>query len=274
MTTQEQSYLNTLRSILLNGTERPDRTGTGTYSKFGERMTFDLQEGFPLLTTRKLFFQGIVSELLWFLSGSTNIQDLPEYVRHWWEPWADEEGEVGPLYGKQMRYTDEYIGGQFARTIDQIRTLVKGIEKRPYSRRHVLSTWNVGELHKMALPPCHGLVTQFYVREGDYLDCQMYQRSGDMFIGVPNNIASYSLLTHLIAHVCGLRAGTFTHVLGDAHIYLNHRDQVWTQLARPPRSAPNLGLNPAIGEFGEFGEDDIILKDYDPHPSISAPVAV
>lgn len=273
------AYLNLLHDVYTHGQDRPDRTDTGVRSLPFERMRFSFEDGFPILTTKEVFFKGVTAELLWFLSGSESIDDLPEYVRHWWEPWADEDGQVGPLYGSQMRdWGSRQTSLGYMHGIDQVDRIIQQLQHNPYSRRHVISTWNVEDLDDMALHPCHGLVIQFWVEEGessdDILHMQMYQRSGDMFIGVPVNISSYSLLLALIAHCVGMVPGTFTHVLGDAHIYHNHIEQVEEQFTREPRGRPTLQLNENIGDIDQFMVDDIDLVGYNPHPSISAPVAV
>ena len=259
-------YHSLLREILRWGEQRSDRTGTGTLSLFGERMRFDLQDGFPLVTTKKIHVDSVIAELLWFLSGSTNTHDLDCSI---WDEWADECGDLGPVYGAQWRSWPDGDGAQ----VDQIAQVIESIRHNPESRRHIVSAWNVSDLDEMALPPCHVLF-QFYVREDRYLDCQLYQRSGDMFLGVPFNIASYALLTSMIAEVTGLEPGEFVHVLGDAHIYENHTDQVATQLDRTPYDLPRLGLNPEITEIDDFSREDIAIVDYDYHPHIPAPVAV
>ncbi len=263
-----EQYLDLCRNILERGTDRPDRTGTGTRSLFGWQMRFDLRAGFPLLTTKRLNIKAITHELLWFLRGETNIESLNEAGVHIWDAWADGKGELGPVYGRQWRAWSAADG----RSVDQIRILVEGIRKHPSSRRHIVSAWNVGELDRMALPPCHGLF-QFYVADGG-LSCQLYQRSGDVFLGVPFNIASYSLLTHMVAQVCGLEAREFIHTLGDAHIYANHIDNVRLQLTRTPRPLPSLKLNPEVSRIDGFRFEDFTLSGYDPHPPIRADIAV
>ena len=259
-------YHSLLREILRWGEPRGDRTGTGTISLFGERMRFDLADGFPLITTKKIHVDNVIAELLWFLSGSTNTRDLDCSI---WDEWADERGDLGPVYGAQWRSWPDGDGAQ----IDQIVQVIESIRHNPESRRHVVSAWNVSDLDEMALPPCHVLF-QFYVREDRYLDCQLYQRSGDMFLGVPFNISSYALLTSMIAQVTGYEPGKLVHVLGDAHIYENHTDQVATQLDRSPYDRPRLGLNPEITEIDDFSRGDIAIIDYDYHPHIPAPVAI
>lgn len=263
-----KQYLDLLRQVRTEGVRKGDRTGTGTLSLFGAQMRFDLADGFPLVTTKKLHTRSIFHELLWFLRGETNIASLKAAGVSIWDEWADEAGELGPIYGRQWRAWPARDGG----TIDQIADLVARIRREPDSRRLIVSAWNVADLPEMALPPCHCLF-QFYVAEGR-LSCQLYQRSADLFLGVPFNIASYALLTAMIAQVCGLRPGTFVHTLGDAHLYLNHLEQTDLQLSRPPRSLPRLRLNPAIDDLFAFGYDDIAIEGYDPHPAIRAEVAV
>jgi len=263
-----QQYLDLLRRVLEEGDERIDRTGVGTRAIFGHQMRFDLGEGFPLLTTKKLHTKSIVHELLWFLAGDTNIRYLKESGVSIWDEWADEDGELGPVYGKQWRSWAAPDG----RAIDQIAQVVDEIKKNPSSRRLVVSAWNPAELEQMALAPCHCLF-QFFVSEGR-LSCQLYQRSGDIFLGVPFNIASYALLTAMMAQACGLKAGDFVLTLGDAHLYLNHLDQTHEQLARTPGPLPRLRLNPEIDDIFEFRFDDIAIEDYAPQPHIKAPVAV
>jgi thymidylate synthase len=263
-----KQYLDLLRHVLEHGTQKADRTGTGTRSVFGWQMRFDLAAGFPLVTTKKLHLRSIVHELLWFLQGSTNIAYLKAHKVGIWDEWADADGELGPVYGKQWR-SWQGAGGE---TIDQIRWVVDEIRRNPDSRRLIVSAWNVADLPKMALMPCHTLF-QFYVADGK-LSCQLYQRSGDIFLGVPFNIASYALLTHMVAQVCGLRVGDFVHTLGDAHLYANHFDQAREQLARAPRALPTLALNPAVDDLSGFRYEDISIAGYDPHPAIKAPVAV
>lgn len=263
-----KQYLDLMRHVRDTGVLRGDRTGTGTYSVFGHQMRFDLDDGFPLVTTKRTFFRGIVHELLWFLRGSTNIGYLVDNDVHIWDEWADENGELGPVYGAQWRSWPSRDGG----VIDQVAGVVESIATNPDSRRHIVSAWNVDQLDDMALPPCH-LLFQFYVADGK-LSCQLYQRSADLFLGVPFNIASYSLLTMMIAQVTGLAPGTFVHTLGDAHIYVNHLDQVDMQLEREPRDLPTVILNPAIRRLDDFTIDDVILENYHPAPSIAAPIAV
>lgn len=262
------TYLTLLREVLERGVVKSDRTGTGTRSLFGYQMKFDLNQGFPLLTTKKLHLKSIIHELLWFLQGGTNIAYLKENGVRIWDEWADEEGNLGPIYGKQWRAWQSSDG----KIIDQIKNLLEEIVTHPDSRRLIISAWNVGDLHKMALPPCH-LLFQFYVGD-NRLSCQLYQRSGDVFLGVPFNIASYALLTHMIAQVTGLKLGTFVHTLGDVHLYNNHIEQAKLQLSRNPRPLPTLKLNPKIDNLFDFKYDDITLEAYDPYPSIKAEVAV
>jgi len=263
-----QQYLQLLRHIVDNGTEKSDRTGTGTKSIFGHQIRFDLSEGFPCLTTKKLHLKSIIHELLWFLQGDTNIGYLSENGVRIWNEWADEDGELGPVYGHQWRSWPTADGGH----IDQIQQLVDQIRETPDSRRLIVSAWNVADVPKMALPPCH-LLFQFYVADGR-LSCQLYQRSADVFLGVPFNIASYSLLTLMMAQVTGLEPGDFVHTFGDAHLYLNHLEQTETQLQRETRSLPTMEINPDVKSIFDFSFEDFKLLDYDPHPHISAPVAV
>jgi len=257
-----------LKHIYENGTQKSDRTGTGTKSVFGYQMRFDLSEGFPLITTKKLHFKSIVYELLWFLRGATNVKFLKDNGVTIWDEWADENGELGPIYGYQWRSWPTPDG----KHIDQISELIAGLKKNPDSRRHIVSAWNVADIDKMSLPPCH-ILFQFYV-VNNTLSCQMYQRSADTFLGVPFNIASYALLTHMIAHVCNLKAGEFIHTFGDVHIYNNHFEQVKLQLSREPRPYPKIVLNDKIKSLFEFDYDDIHLEGYDPFPMIKAPIAV
>lgn len=261
-------YLTLLRHVLETGHRKSDRTGTGTLSVFGYQMRFDLSEGFPLLTTKKLHTRSIVHELLWFLKGETNVRYLRENKVTIWDEWADENGELGPVYGKQWRSWQ----GADGKTYDQIRSVVEQIRKNPDSRRLIVSAWNVADVSKMALPPCHCLF-QFYVADGK-LSCQLYQRSADVFLGVPFNIASYALLTHMMAQVCDLEVGDFVHTFGDVHLYSNHIEQAHEQLSRTPRSLPRLQLNPDVKDLFSFRYEDIEIVGYDPHPPIKAPVAV
>ena len=263
-----QQYLNLLQHILENGAKKTDRTGTGTISCFGYQMRFDLREGFPLVTTKKLHLKSIIHELLWFLKGQTNIAYLNENGVSIWNEWANENGELGPVYGKQWR-SWEGAGGE---TIDQVTDVINQIKKNPDSRRLIVSAWNVADLPKMALMPCHVLF-QFYVAEGK-LSCQLYQRSADVFLGVPFNIASYSLLTMMIAQVCDLEPGEFIHTFGDVHIYNNHLEQVNLQLSRKPFPLPIMKLNPAVKNIFDFRFEDFTLENYQFHPPIKAPVAV
>jgi thymidylate synthase len=263
-----QQYLDLLRHVLEHGTEKADRTGTGTRSVFGWQLRFDLAAGFPLVTTKKLHLRSIVHELLWFLKGETNVAYLRDNKVTIWDEWADEHGELGPVYGKQWRRWSAADGSE----IDQIKWVVEEIKRNPDSRRLIVSAWNVADLPKMALMPCHALF-QFYVADGR-LSCQLYQRSADLFLGVPFNIASYALLTHMMAQATGLGVGDFIHTFGDAHIYSNHFDQVREQLARTPRALPRLVLNPDVRDLFAFAYDDIRFEDYDPLPAIKAPVAV
>ncbi len=262
-----QIYLDLLRDVLENGDERPDRTGTGTRGVFGRQLSFDLEHGFPLVTTKKIHLKSVIHELLWFISGSTSVRPLQEAGVTIWNEWADEEGELGPVYGAQWRSWRGPEG-----PVDQLRQLVEGLRRDPWSRRHLLSAWNVAELPRMALAPCHVLL-QFHV-QGDRLNAQLYQRSADLFLGVPFNIASYALLLAMTAQVLGLRPGRFVHTFGDAHIYLNHMEQVQRQLQREPRPLPRLVLDPAPRELWDFRAEHIHVEDYAPHPRIKAPVAV
>lgn len=263
-----RQYLDLLQHILDHGREKPDRTGTGTLSVFGYQMRFDLGDGFPLVTTKKLHLRSIVHELLWFLRGDTNIKYLNEHGVSIWDEWADERGDLGPIYGAQWRAW-RTAGGS---TIDQLDRVVRQIRERPESRRHVVSAWNVGDLERMALLPCHVLF-QFYVA-GGRLSCQLYQRSADTFLGVPFNIASYSLLTLMVAQITALEPGDFVHTFGDAHLYLNHLDQARLQLTREPRPLPTITLSPDVRRLEDFTYEDFELRGYDPHPHIKARVAV
>jgi thymidylate synthase len=263
-----RNYHELLERVLREGTRKDDRTGTGTLSIFGHQMRFDLGEGFPLVTTKKLHLRSIIHELLWFLAGDTNIAYLKENGVSIWDEWADAKGDLGPVYGHQWRSWPDGQGG----VIDQIAQVVADIRRNPDSRRLIVSAWNPADVPKMALPPCHCLF-QFYVQDGR-LSCQLYQRSADIFLGVPFNIASYALLTHMVAQVTGLQPGDFVHTFGDAHIYLNHLDQVHEQLSRTPRALPRLTLNPGVDDLFAFRFEDIAIEGYDPHPAIKAKVAV
>ena len=263
-----KQYLDLLRHIKTNGTEKSDRTGTGTVSVFGYQMRFDLNDGFPALTTKKLHLRSIIHELLWFLKGDTNVQYLHDNRVTIWDEWADANGDLGPVYGYQWRSWHTPDG----RVIDQIAQVENSIRDNPDSRRHIVTAWNPADVDKMALPPCHALF-QFYV-SGGKLSCQLYQRSADVFLGVPFNIASYALLTLMMAQVTGLKPGEFVHTLGDAHLYLNHLEQVDLQLSREPRALPVMGINPAVGSIFDFRYEDFDLSGYDPHPAIKAPIAV
>jgi thymidylate synthase len=264
----EHAYLDLLRDILANGTDTTDRTGTGTRSVFGRQIRADLSHGFPLLTTKKVHFKSVAVELLWFVKGLTNVRWLQERGVTIWDEWADENGELGPVYGKQWRRWT----GPDGQEIDQLANVLDQIRRTPDSRRLIVSAWNPADVPSMALPPCHSMF-QFYVANGR-LSLQLYQRSADMFLGVPFNIASYALLLAMVAQVTGYEPGEFVHTFGDAHIYSNHMDQVNEQLSRPPRALPTLSLNPAVTELFAFEYEDIAIQDYDPHPRIAAPVAV
>jgi thymidylate synthase len=263
-----RQYHDLMERILADGAEKGDRTGTGTLSVFGHQMRFDLAEGFPLVTTKKLHVKSIIRELLWFLAGDTNIRYLKEHGVRIWDEWADESGELGPVYGQQWRSWPSKDGA----AIDQIGQVIEQIKKDPYSRRLIVTAWNPAEIDKMALPPCHCLF-QFYVVDGA-LSCQLYQRSADVFLGVPFNIASYALLTMMVAQVTGLKAGDFIHTFGDAHLYLNHLEQARLQLSREPRPLPVMRLNPEVRDLFAFQYEDFSLDGYDPHPHIKAEVAV
>ena len=263
-----KQYLDLLDRVLTEGVQKNDRTGTGTISVFGHQMRFNLQEGFPLMTTKKLHTRSIFIELLWFLTGNTNIKYLHDNKVTIWDEWADKDGNLGPVYGYQWRSWPDYKGGH----VDQIAQILHSLKNNPDSRRHILSAWNVGMIDEMALPPCHVLF-QFYVANGT-LSCQLYQRSADIFLGVPFNIASYALLTQMIAQECGLKPGDFIHTLGDAHIYLNHIDQCKLQLSREPRWLPTLTLNPEKKSIFDFVYEDISISGYDPHPHIKGEISV
>jgi thymidylate synthase len=263
-----RQYLDLLERVLTHGVEKRDRTGTGTLSVFGHQMRFDLADGFPLLTTKKLHVKSIVHELLWFLRGDTNVKYLNQHGVSIWNEWADESGELGPVYGHQWRSWPAPDGG----AIDQITNVVDAIRRNPDSRRLIVSAWNPADVERMALPPCHCLF-QFYVAEGR-LSCQLYQRSADVFLGVPFNIASYALLTHMMAQVTSLSAGEFIHTLGDAHLYSNHLEQARLQLLRAPRELPVLRINPDVTDIFSFRYEDFSIEQYDPHPHIKAPIAV
>lgn len=263
-----KQYLDLLNHVIHNGVEKNDRTGTGTISIFGHQSRYDLSQGFPVLTTKKLHLKSIIHELLWFLTGDTNIKYLQDNGVRIWNEWADENGELGPVYGYQWRSWPTPDG----RHIDQITQVVNSIKNNPDSRRHIVSAWNVGEIDKMKLPPCH-LLIQFYVADGK-LSCQLYQRSADIFLGVPFNIASYALLTLMMAQVCGLQPGDFVHTLGDAHIYLNHMEQVKLQLSREPFPLPQMKINPEVNSIFDFKFEDFELTGYQSHPHIAGKVAV
>ncbi len=263
-----RAYLDLMQHVLDHGAQKSDRTGTGTVSVFGHQMRFDLAQGFPLVTTKKCHMKSIVHELLWFLQGTSNIDYLTQHNVTIWDEWADAQGNLGPVYGVQWRAWPAPDG----RHIDQIKQVIEQIKKNPDSRRLIVSAWNVADIDKMALAPCHALF-QFYVADGK-LSCQLYQRSADIFLGVPFNIASYALLTLMVAQVCGLKPGEFVHTLGDAHLYSNHLDQTREQLSRAPRALPMLKINPAVNDIFSFKYEDFTLENYDPHPAIKAPIAV
>ena len=263
-----KQYLDLMQKVLDEGQEKSDRTGTGTLSIFGHQMRFDLSKGFPLVTTKKVHLKSIIHELIWFLQGSTNISYLKENGVSIWDEWADENGDLGPVYGAQWRSWPDGNNG----TIDQIENLINGINNNPDSRRHIVSAWNPALVNEMALPPCHSLF-QFYVANGE-LSCQLYQRSADIFLGVPFNIASYALLTHMIAQVCNLKAGKFVHTLGDAHLYVNHLEQAKLQLSRKVMGLPELKLSSNVDSIFDFKFEDIEIINYESHPAISAPIAV
>ncbi len=263
-----RQYLDLMEHVLAHGVEKRDRTGTGTRSVFGHQMRFDLRDGFPMVTTKKLHLKSIVYELLWFLQGDTNVKYLNDHGVTIWDEWADENGDLGPVYGRQWRSWPARDGG----TIDQIKNLLRDLERNPDSRRLIVTAWNPADIERMALPPCHCLF-QFYVAEGR-LSCQLYQRSADIFLGVPFNIASYALLTMMVAQVAGLKAGEFIHTLGDAHLYLNHVEQAHLQLSRAPHALPKMTINPAVKDLFSFRYEDFTLEGYAPHPHIKAQVAV
>lgn len=263
-----KQYLDFLQHILDHGEKREDRTGTGTLSVFGYQMRFDLEKGFPLVTTKKCHLRSIIHELLWFLKGETNVRSLHDNKVTIWDEWADKEGNLGPIYGFQWR-----SWGTEKKPIDQISRVIREINENPFSRRHLVSAWNVSDIGKMALPPCHVLF-QFYVHGDKRLDCQLYQRSADSFLGVPFNIASYSLLTMMVAQVTGLKPGTFVHTFGDAHLYLNHIEQAKLQLTRTPRALPVMRINPEVKSIFEFQFEDFTLENYEAHPAIQAEVSV
>lgn len=265
-------YLQLLQDILDHGENRSDRTGTGTRSLFGYQMRFDLSKGFPVLTTKKLHLRSIIHELLWFLNGDTNVKYLHDNNVTIWDEWADKDGNLGPIYGYQWRNWGKPYNGPGA-GIDQITKLIEQLKKNPHSRRHIISAWNVSDLDKMALPPCH-VMFQFYVHEDGRLSCQLYQRSADVFLGVPFNISSYALLTMMMAQVAGYKPGDFVHTLGDVHLYNNHFDKAKEQLTRQPKALPKMKINPNVTSLSDFKFEDFTLEGYDPHPAIKAPIAV
>ncbi len=266
----EDQYLQLLRDLLDKGEKREDRTGTGTLSLFGYQFRFDLAQGFPLLTTKKVHLKSVIHELLWFLKGDSNIGYLRENKVSIWDEWADETGNLGPVYGYQWRHWGAKNGQP---GIDQITKLIEGLKTNPFSRRHLVSAWNVSDVDQMALPPCHALF-QFYVHTDRRLSCELYQRSADAFLGVPFNIASYALLTMMVAHVADLKPGHFVHSFGDVHLYLNHQDQAREQLSRTPKSFPTMKISPQVRSIFDFKYEDFELENYDPHPTIKAPIAV
>jgi thymidylate synthase len=273
-----KAYLDLLKDVYENGEERKDRTGVGTRSVFGRQARYDLSKGFPLVTTKKCHLRSIIHELLWFLKGETNLKYLHENKVSIWDEWADEKGNLGPVYGYQWRHWGKPAkmsveGDNSDGAIDQISELIDQLKSNPNSRRHIVSAWNVADIKKMALPPCHALF-QFYVHQDGRLSCQLYQRSADIFLGVPFNIASYALLTMMVAQVVGLKPGSFVHSFGDLHLYSNHMEQAERQLSREPRALPQMEINPNIKDIFEFKYDDFELKNYDPHPGIKAPIAV
>lgn len=266
-----KTYLELLEHVLENGVERDDRTGTGTISVFGYQNRYDLQEGFPIVTTKRVWFRAVVEELLWMLRGSVDVSELEDKGITIWSEWAGEDGTIGEGYGRQFR---DHLDHEGDNTIDQVAEVIEALKQNPDSRRHIISLWNPADMRRTTLPCCHGTVVQFYVRDGEFLDCHMYQRSADAFLGVPFNISSYSLLTHMVAQVVGLEPGEFIHSFGDLHIYQNHVDQIKEQLSREPKDLPTLELNPDIVDIDEFTWDDVELEGYEYHPHISAPVAV
>jgi len=268
-----RTYLQLLRDALEQGEKRDDRTGTGTLSIFGYQCKFDLREGFPLLTTKKLHLRSIIHELLWFLKGETNVKYLNDHKITIWNEWADSNGDLGPIYGYQWRHWGNDWKTATGKGIDQIAQVVESIKKDPKSRRHIVSAWNVSDIEKMKLPPCH-VMFQFYVHQDGRLSCQLYQRSADIFLGVPFNIASYALLILMMAQVTGLKPGNFVHTFGDAHLYLNHLEQAKTQISREPKALPTMKINPDVKSIFEFKYDDFTLENYNPHPGIRADISV